>query len=93
METGFMLLVVEELCELNLLNFLFIGLSNFGISKLEIPLWFCWILILFYFRPTEIWSLTDEEEISAIHIVEPTLDSYKDYPEIFLVDSDFCTRN
>ena len=39
METGFMLLVVEELCELNLLNFLFIGLSYFGNSIMVLLNW------------------------------------------------------
>ena len=41
---------------------------------------------------TEIWSLTDEDKIGNINIAEPTLNKYY-YPETFLVDSDFCTRN
>ena len=45
------------------------------------------------FSPTEIWSLTDQDEIQTINIAEPTLNLYESYPEIFLVNSDFCTRN
>ena len=46
----------------------------------------------FRIQPTEIWSLTDDDEISNINIAGPTFDGYYEYPEIFLVTSDFCTR-
>ena len=93
MEIVFMLLVVKVLLmaisKWNLLQlniFLLIGF-NFSMSRYPSKSFH------FSIRPTEIWSLTDDDEIDNINIAEPTLDNYSYYPEIFLVNSDFCTRN
>ena len=51
------------------------------------------VILYFIISPTEIWSLTDEDEIANINIAEPFLKNYSYFPEIFLVNSDFCTRN
>ena len=92
MEIVFMLLVVQVLMATSKLNlfqlniFLLIGL-NFSMSRYPSKSFH------FSIRPTEILSLTDDDEIDNINIADPTLDGYSFYPEIFLVDSDFCTRN
>ena len=41
---------------------------------------------------TEIWSLDDNDDYINIQIAEPNLNNYRFYPELFLVDSDFCTK-
>ena len=45
------------------------------------------------FSPTEIWSRDGEDDTMNMKIAEPTLKSYYSYPELFIVDSDFCTKN
>ena len=40
---------------------------------------------------TEIWSMKENE--LYLHLTEPKLNNYYRYPELFLVDSDYCTRN
>ena len=37
---------------------------------------------------TEIWSLDRDSKI--IKLAEPQLDNYQMYPELFLVDTDYC---
>lgn len=92
MKIVFMLLVVWVLFTISKLNllqlniFLLIGF-NFSMSRYPSK------SFNFSIRPTEIWSLSDDDEIGNINIAEPTLDNYVWYPEIFLVASDFCTRN
>ena len=41
---------------------------------------------------TEIWSLDGNDDHVNIQIAEPNLNNYRYYPEMFLVDSDFCTK-
>ena len=43
-----------------------------------------------YFRYTEIWS--DDEGSRNIKLAEPKLTSYSYYPELFLVDTQFCVK-
>ena len=43
-----------------------------------------------YFRKTEQWSLSEKEKGYNGENVEPTLEYYYTYPELFLVQSDFC---
>ena len=45
------------------------------------------------FSPTEIWSRDAEDDTINMKIAEPTLYFYRRYPELFIVDSDFCTKN
>ena len=42
------------------------------------------------FRPTEIWSKTDDNDDINIKVTEPSLHYYRYYPELFIVDSNFC---
>ena len=41
---------------------------------------------------TEIWTLDENDDTINMKIAEPTLDNYAYYPELFIVDSDFCTK-
>ena len=41
---------------------------------------------------TEVWTLDENDDTINMKIAEPTLDSYFWYPELFSVDSDFCTK-
>ena len=43
--------------------------------------------------PTEIWSMDETDDTINVKIAEPSLYYYDLYPELFLVDSDFCTKN
>ena len=43
-----------------------------------------------YFRYTEIWS--DKNGTKNIQLAEPQLDNYYIYPELFLVNIDFCVK-
>ena len=48
---------------------------------------------LFYlFSNTEIWSLDEKDDVVNMKIADPTLNRYRLYPELFIVDSDFCTK-
>ena len=49
-------------------------------------------MINFFFSKTEIWSLDENDDIIGMEIAEPKLNRYEDYPELFIVDSDFCTK-
>ena len=41
--------------------------------------------------PTEIWSVKENE--LYLHLTEPELTNYSYYPELLLVDPDYCTGN
>ena len=41
--------------------------------------------------PTEIWSLKENE--LYLHLTKPSLNNYAYYPELLLVDPDYCTGN
>ena len=41
---------------------------------------------------TEIWSLNENDDTVNVKIAEPNLRDYQYYPELFIVDSDFCTK-
>ena len=44
-----------------------------------------------YFRSTEIWSIAKNGK-KNIQLVEPKLSNYSFYPELFLVDINFCVK-
>ena len=44
----------------------------------------------YFFRYTEIWSIDGESKI--IKLADPQLDGYSYYPELFLVDIDYCVK-
>ena len=46
----------------------------------------------FFFSKTEIWSIDEVDDTVKIKIAEPTLHYYQYGPELFIVDSDFCTK-
>lgn len=48
--------------------------------------------IYLFFSKTEIWSLNENNDAVNIKITEPVLNHYATYPELFIVDSDFCTK-
>ena len=41
---------------------------------------------------TEVWTLDENDDTINMKIAEPTLNNYSLYPELFIVDSDFCTK-
>ena len=47
---------------------------------------------LISFSPTEIWSFDDNDNAITMKLAEPSLYQYYSYPELFIVDSDFCTK-
>ena len=46
----------------------------------------------YLFSKTEIWSLDENDESVNMKNAEPSLTYYGVYPELFIVDSDFCTK-
>ena len=46
----------------------------------------------FFFSKTEIWSIDEVDDEVKIKIAEPTLHYYQYGPELFIVNSDFCTK-
>ena len=44
------------------------------------------------FSETEIWSLDETDNTVYVKIAEPNLNDYRMYPELFIVDSDFCIK-
>ena len=42
---------------------------------------------------TEIWSLDENDNAKNVKMAEPYLKDYRTYPELFVVASDFCTKN
>ena len=44
------------------------------------------------FSKTEIWSLDENDNTIHMKIADPNLKDYSLYPELFIVDSDFCTK-
>ena len=44
------------------------------------------------FSPTEIWYFDDSDNTITMKLAEPSLYQYHSYPELFIVDSDFCTK-
>ena len=45
------------------------------------------------FSPIEVWSIDAEDDTVNMKIAGPDLYQYQEYPELFIVDSDFCTKN
>ena len=60
-----------------------------------IGLWKKFFLISFkiFFSSTEIWSMDNNDNSVNVKVAEPILSYYAYYPELFLVPSDFCSRN
>ena len=53
----------------------------------------CTLNLLYQFlSKTEIWSLDDNDDTVNMKLGEPSLYNYRYYPELFIVDSDFCTK-
>ena len=52
----------------------------------------CGISYTYVFSPTEIWSLDESDKAITMKLAEPSLYRYYSYPELFIVDSDFCTK-
>ena len=48
--------------------------------------------LIYPFSKTEIWSLEENDDTVSMKIAEPNLNNYSYYPELFVVDSDFCTK-
>ena len=44
------------------------------------------------FSKTEIWSHDENDNTFNMKFAEPNLNNYRYYPELFIVDSDFCTK-
>ena len=49
-------------------------------------------LLINILSETEIWSLNENDDTVNMKIAEPNLKDYYGYPELFIVDSDFCTK-
>ena len=49
-------------------------------------------LIIYLLSKTEIWSLDENDDTVNMEIAEPNLKNYQFYPELIIVDSDFCTK-
>ena len=49
-------------------------------------------LLIYLLSETEIWSLDENDDTVNMKIAEPNLNNYVFYPELFIVDSDFCTK-
>ena len=49
-------------------------------------------MFIHLFSKTEIWSLDKNDDTINMKVVEPNLYHYAYYPELFIVDSDFCTN-
>ena len=47
---------------------------------------------IYLFSKTEIWLLDENNDITNGKIAEPSLASYNYFPELFIVDSDFCVK-
>ena len=45
-----------------------------------------------FFSKTEIWSVDENDDTVSMKIGNTTLTNYYWYPELFIVDSDFCTK-
>ena len=63
--------------------------GRFFISNLS---WALWKKMIDLFSETEIWTLDETDNTVNVKIAEPNLNSYRFYPELFIVDSDFCTK-
>ena len=64
-----------------------------SLVDLEHSMSFYILIIFFYlFSKTEIWSLDENDDAVTIKIAEPNLNVYGYSPELFIVDSDFCTN-
>ena len=48
--------------------------------------------MIYLFRKTEIWSLDEKDDTINMKIADPNLNNYRYYTELFIVDSDFCTK-
>ena len=46
----------------------------------------------YLYSKTEIWSLDVNDDTVNMKIAEPNLKDYMYYPELFIVDSNFCTK-
>ena len=49
-------------------------------------------LLIYILSKTEIWLLDENDDTVNVKIAEPNLQGYKYYPELFIVDSDFCIK-
>ena len=75
-----LLLVDDILCELIMCKLTFTNLVLYQIN-----------LRFHYFRPTERWSNLNEISSSVETIDKhPFINDYRDWPELFLVPSDYC---
>ena len=45
-----------------------------------------------YFSKTEIWSHDEKDDAVSIKIADPNLNNYAWYSQLFIVESDFCTK-
>ena len=48
--------------------------------------------LIYIFSETEIWSVDNQDNATTMKIAEPYLQDYAHYPELFIVDSDFCVK-
>ena len=44
------------------------------------------------FSKTEIWSLDENDNMVNLKIADPNLSDYSWFPELFIVNSDFCVK-
>ena len=49
-------------------------------------------LIIDLLSKTEIWSIDENDNTVNMKIAEPFLKDYYGTPELFIIDSDFCTE-
>ena len=49
-------------------------------------------LLIYLLSETEIWSLNENNDTINMNVADPILSDYEYYPELFIVDSDFCTK-
>ena len=49
-------------------------------------------MLTYLFSKTEIWPLDEINNIASMKNAEPYLKGYHYYPELFIVESDFCIK-
>jgi len=49
-------------------------------------------IITYFYSQTEIWTLDEYDNTVNMKLAEPKLNQYQRYPELFIVDSDYCTK-
>ena len=50
-------------------------------------------MFIYLLSKTEVWTLDENDDTINMKVAEPNLNRYYYYPELFIVDSDFCTKN